>query len=609
MATVSEIDSAIAQAKATAESALNEVKAATENLTDWLEEFEVIRVSYGEVAPQNSNIGVIDPADKPGRLDLSDLDSGIGEYEAPELETIDPLDSANLPAFSASEPTLKTHAEPSAYTPGALPNAPSLSDVKLPAAPDEELPDVPSFEDFVLPDAPELTKVDPPDMQLPTLDATAPEPVIAFNEEEYESELKDAAEAWLTNVIKNGGTGLAAAIEQAIWNRGMTREITAARRNLEAAIDEFAASGFPAPPGAVHARTMAIREDIQNRAEDLSRKIMEEQARLAQTNTHFGVEKGIGFVAMEMEHTRAIMERAFQLAKATADLSLAVFNAKVTAFNGRLDAYRTQAQIYEIHVRAALQDIENYKALLEGKRLEASLRQDEVALYRAQIDGVKALFSLYRDKLEGSLAQIQADRGRIDLFRAQIEGESLKISAKESEYNLYRAKLAGEKDKVAIYQSQVDAYNAQVQGAVAAFEAKKARYDSQLKSNALKLDGYKAAVEFKKALATNDNQRIIARIEEYKANNDTYRAQIAKAEAENRVRVEELRIDTERAKFNMAEFNDRTQLQAQLLLRAAEMKTGGYSQVASTAGAYAAAALSQINAVLSNMHSTEETVE
>jgi hypothetical protein len=608
MATISEIDGAIASARATAEAALNEVRAATANLTAWLDDFTLIPLGFGEVSPQLSDIGVIDAQDKPGALDLSGMDDGP-EFVAPQLTSIDPLDSANIPELRADPPNIQSHVAPSAYTPGSLPNAPSLSDVTLPAAPDETLPEVPSFDTFVLPEPPELTKIEAPTMEMPTFDATAPEPKIAFTEQEYESELKDAAEAWLANVIKNGGTGLAEAVEQAIWNRGMTREIIAARRNLEAAIDEFAASGFPAPPGAVHARTMAIREDIQNRAEDLSRKIMEEQARLAQANTHFGVEQGIGFVAMEMEHTRAIMERAFQLAKATADLSLSVYNAKITAFNGRLDAYRTQAQVYEINVRAALQDIENYKALLEGKRLEASLRQDEVALYRAQVEGVKALFSLYRDKLEGSLAQIQADRGKIDLFRAQLEGETMKISAKEAEYNLYRAKLSGEKDKVAIYQAQVDAYNAQVRGAVAAFEAKKAQYDSALKNNALKIDGYKAEVDFKKALATYNNQRIIARIEEYKANNDTYRAQIAKAEAENRVRVEELRIDTERAKFNMAEFNDRTQLQAQLLLRAAEMKTGGYSQVASTAGAYAAAALSQINAVLSNMHSTEESVE
>jgi len=404
------------------------------------------------------DIGSVDARDKPTKISIEKYIDALGEPPvAPELSSeISAPELADLPELDIDPPSVNEYRTPDPFTPGPEPSAPKVSDIDLPAAPDAELPTAPTFDAFVLPDAPKFDLLPPFDEEAPVLDINAPAPIINFNEVEYVSELKDRAEAWLQNIIVNGGTGLNAAVEQAIWERGMAREVLAARRNIEEAIDAFAESGFPAPPGALHARTEAIRQDLQNRAEDLSRAIMEEQARLAQNNTQFAVQQGIGFVAMEMEHLRNLMERAFQLARATVEIALSVFNARITAFNAQLEQYRAKVQIYEINVRAALQQIETYRTLLEGKRIEASLRQQEVDLYRAQISGVEALFGLYKTRLEGVRTQVEVDRSRVDLFRALIEGQSLKVKMKEAEYGLYRAQLDGEKTKVSLFQSHLN---------------------------------------------------------------------------------------------------------------------------------------------------------
>lgn len=604
MATVTNVNSAHSNATALYQQSSAKVDAILADLLKSVEDIGGVfnrspDIDYARIGPLNvGNLGVVDPSDKPGGLDISAYINALATApQAPTLGTLSAPDIGTLPDLTATSPTIGSFASPAPFTPDDDPDQPIISDITIPAAPDVALPEVPTFDAFVLPDTPEFSFIPAFDESAPVLDVNAPAPVIVFNEEEYTSELKDRAEAWLQNIIVNGGTGLNAAVEQAIWERGMAREVLAARRNIENAIDEFAASGFPAPPGALHARTESIRQDLQNRAEDLSRTIMEEQARLAQNNTQFAVQQGIGFIAMEMEHHRAIMERAFQLARATAEIALAVFNARITAYNAQIEQYRTKVQVFETNVRAALQQLEQYRTLLEGKRIEASLRQQEVDLYRAQISGAEALFGLYRTRLEGVRTQVEVDRGRVDLFRALIEGQSLKVKMKEAEYGLYRAQLDGEKTKVELYQSQVDAYRSRVQAEATKYDMYKSQFDAEVKFEGLKVEEFKAKILAYTSEIEKNKVAISALLDEYRSDNDVYRAQIQKATEESRLAIELQRLEMERGKFNVSELNTRYRLIAELAVQETNARLAGYSTATTASANVASAALSMVNTI------------
>ena len=617
MSTKSEVEELIDTAQNYASSAIQQSTQAVDELIDATDDIGGIfnrspNVDYTPISDIDfSGIGVIDARDKPSALDISKY-IGLPHVAptAPVLSEISSPEVQDVADFTETAPQIVMPASPVAYTPDALPDAPVLdTSVTIPAAPEESLPDAPTFEAFSIPDAPALETITAFEDVAPEFLGDAPAPVLNFSEEKYISTLKDAARSWLETQIANGGTGLATAVEQGIWERGMTREVESARRNIENAVDEFAASGFPAPAGALRARTAAIRNDLQNKSDDLSRKIMEEQAKLAQDNTHFAIGKGIELESLELQHMRAVADRALEFAKATSTVALSTFNAQIAGYNVKVEAYRTKAQVYEINVRAALQQIESYKAVLEGKRIEATLRQSDVDLYRAKIQGVESLFGLYRTKLEGERTKIELGRSRVDVYRAQIDGSIAQIKAKESEYGLYRAQQDGEMNKVRLYTAQLDGYKARIGAEATKYDMHKSKFDADATVQRQKIDSYRAQLDGYVADVNKNRSAIEALLGEYQGKSNLYEAEIRRASEEYRLSIQESMLELERGKHNSAEMNERYRLIAQLVLKEADSRIAGYGKAADSASNLASAALSQVNTIASTSNVLEESEE
>jgi hypothetical protein len=93
----------------------------------------------------------------------------------------------------------------------------------------------------------------------------------------------------LLTIIEDGGTGLGSDVEALIWARMRQRqEIENARQWLEAE-NYFAGRGFDLPPGALSGKLNEISIDIARSNVNTNNDITVEQARLAQTNTHFAL--------------------------------------------------------------------------------------------------------------------------------------------------------------------------------------------------------------------------------------------------------------------------------------------------------------------------------
>lgn len=617
MSTKSEVDELIDDAQGYAAGAIEQSTQAVNELIDATDDIGGIfnrtpDIQYSPIGSIDfSGIGKIDPKDKPSALDLSKY-IGLSNVAptAPVLSEVSAPQVQDIAAFEEVAPQIATPAAPAAYTPDSIPDAPEIdTTVALPDVPDVDLPDAPEFEAFVIPDAPAIDAITAFEDVAPEFFSNAPSPVINFSEQAYVSTLKDAARNWLENQIANGGTGIATAVEQGIWERGMAREVESARRNIENAVDEFAASGFPAPPGALRARKRAIRNDLQNRSDDLSRKIAEDQAKLAQDNTQFAITQGIELESLELQHMRAVADRALEFAKATAAIALDTFNAKISAYNVQVEAYRTKVQVYEVNVRAALQQIETYKAVLEGKRIEATLRQSDIELYKSKIQGVESLFGLYRTQLEGERTKIELGRSRVDVYRAQIDGSIAQIRAKESEYGLYRAQQDGEMNKVRLYTAQLDGYKAKIGAESTKYDMLKSKFDADTTVQRQKIESYRAQLDGYVAEVNKNRSAIEALLGEYQGKSNLYEAEIRRASEEYRLSIQESQLELERGRHNSAELNQRYRSIAELALNESNSRIAGYGKAADSAAALAAAALSQINAVAHTSHHLEESEE
>jgi hypothetical protein len=607
----SSIDSQIALAKAYASDAINTAQNANDTVNELISNIDVnYRLGFAGVnqptAPTLNN-----PEGKPGAWsnELAAInDLVLNNVTAPEVPSLLNVPDIAVQNFldAGTAPTLSFPTRPADFD-GTVPTSPGFTAPVIPTAPEYVLPTAPTLSTVTLPDVPVFSA-------LPTFSGTLPDalaapelPTLNFVEEEYTSSLKTAAEAWLLDVVNNGGTGLASSVEQAIFDRALTREVEAARRNLEVALDEFA-PGFSRPSGALRARTDQLRAELQNRVDDLDRKILEEQARLAQTNTHFAITEGLRHEAVLLQHHNAIADRALNFAKAVVDSAVSIYNLKVVEYQARLDSYKTEAQVFSELIRAAALEIERYKAELEAAKTAVDVDNALVSRYQAQIQAVRLLSDFYNTQLQGAKIEAEIETLALDAYRAELDGYVAQIRVKELEYSAYAAGIKGETAKIDAFRAQVDAARNANEGKRAAIEGDKAVAEGTLQVNREKLDVYRAEVDVYATQIKEHVEVIRGAVASYAAQADAYRANIDLEKARANVEVANAGLSLEAHKFNQAEANNTFRKQGDLLIQQINAALAAASASETSSNTLAAAALSQINTISQITDSTSTTL-
>lgn len=587
------------------------IDGAVDTLNDLVSNIDTnYRLSYATVSSP-SEIVPETPSDKPGAWEssLSGLSSFLQDTSVPSPVALSDISGISTPSFddAPTAPSLSFPSAPSDFS-GSTPDVPTITAPVIPAAPDYTMPTAPSLSTISIPDAPDF-------MDLPTFSGTAPAdiddpalPALVFDEDEYSSTLMTAAEAWLLDIVQNGGTGLAADVEQAMIDRALFRETEAFRENIENAADEFAASAFSRPPGALRAQIDKIRADLQNRTEDLSRKILEDQANLAQTNTHFALTESLRHEATLLQHFNAVQDRALRYAIAVVDVAKEVYNLKVAVYTARWDGYKAEANVFGELLRATVVEIDRYKALVDAELAKVEVDKAQVGLYQSQVSAIQMLADFYRTSLEG--AKIQADIEALTLktFEAEVQAFEAEISAKQLEYDAYKATIAGESEKVDAYRVQVDAFRASIDGARAKVDAERAVSDSQIAVDRLKLEEFGANADLYRAQVSSNAEVIRAAVAAYASENDVYRSEIERARTQNEVNKFNTELALKAAEWNQGQLNDTYRLQGTLLQKQIEAAIAGSSQAVSSLSNMGAAVASQINTI-QQIASTEDVTE
>lgn len=294
----------------------------------------------------------------------------------------------------------------------------------------------------------ELIGVTLPSIDIP-VDNTG-ELVVAFNYDEapYASELLDAVKASLLDYVQNGGTGLGADVEAAIWARAQARQEIVNERVYNEALTYFSARGFTIPPGALGGRlTEALAEQTRALAQ-LNYEIMIEQAKLAQDMTKHTLMVSVQLEGVEKEFASGVANRALDKAKTACDVIIRAYSAKVAAYAARCEAVRTTAQVEEIkaniQIAANANVVEIYRAEIDGYKarvaMELGIVESVAKVYVYKVAGYKAQADVAVAILEG---QIKVFEGRVTQATNQTT-----LSLKEAELvlNSYIGALALQKE-------------------------------------------------------------------------------------------------------------------------------------------------------------------
>ena len=298
------------------------------------------------------------------------------------LDALQQQANVELVQGSISFPTPQSYSVPDVYAPISVASRPTLTGLNL-AAP---------------PDAPAVSFSSVSPIALPADDLLTPTAAFAFYEALYESSLLDPLKAKLLNDLVNGGYGIDTNDEIALFNRARDREVEAALTRIEEAGSAMARRGFPLPPGELSVHVDRAWQDMQNKVSGAARDITLQRSKLFVENRQFTIQEVRQLETVLIGFHNSVQERALNVARATAEFGIAIYNTLLARFKLRLDAAKISS---EVNIAQANVDVAQAQAKFEIFRsqvlaYEANLRRTldparlQVDLYRADIESARA---------------------------------------------------------------------------------------------------------------------------------------------------------------------------------------------------------------------------
>ena len=444
-----------------------------------------------------------------------------------DFQDISQIDTGGLPEFNEPSPTLELPTKPSqvASFNSVAPNINTNFD--FPEPPDQllnPLIETPTLSSYTVPEKPQvmlpaftavapLMDVDTPDNLESTLSAAyngaAPSFISALDgyvdamlqkhNPQYHTQMA-AIESQLTKYFA-GGTGLQESVENAIYERARSKNSAEAARVRDAAWEDAAARGFTLPDGALMSSIQTARQAAANNNAAAAREIVVMQAEYEQKNLQFAVSTSIGLRTALLNATLSyhqnlitINGQALDYAKTTLNAVIETYNTAVKAFVAKLDAYKAEAQVFEVKLRGSMAAIELYKAEIDALQALVTVDRAKVDIYRARIDALSSLANVYRAQIEAVQGRAGLEKLRLDLFQSEVQSYSAVVQAKNAEWQGYVAAVNGQDAKVKIYSAQIDGYRGKIDGYRAKIGAQSEAVRATAMTNQARADQYKAVL-------------------------------------------------------------------------------------------------------------------
>lgn len=463
----------------------------------------------------NIDFHTADPQATFVRPQRPDLDDGALAFRDPNVPigpapvfAPTPLTSRAAPLVDASAPELAFGPRPD--TPNIpLPAAPVPADeLVMPVMDGYVLPAVPTLQSLALPEAPAITLLEV-NLERPTLVDPPFNQTWSFNPEPYTRVLVDQLVDTLRPMI-TGSAALPAAIEQALYERGLGRITRETQAQVDQAYSEFAARGFTEPTGMLNARIIALRQQGQTAAAEASRDVMVRHFELMYEQQRFAITQGAALegvlINLHVEEQRFLLEAAkFQM-----DAALAVVNYRVQVFNAQMQAYATEAQVARDRIQAELAKVEIYRAQLEGVRVLGELNTQQTQLYEAQLRGVQALVDIYKTKVDAVRVRADVDMQAIEKYKAELQAYNERWNAYVAEWRGYSSSVEGESKRVDIFRSLVDMQAKRVDAWATStnVDIERARLEQQ--SFGVQMQGWEAQITRLRAALAAEQARLSA---------------------------------------------------------------------------------------------------
>lgn len=395
-------------------------------------------------------------------------------------------------------PTFREPPEPKVFTPSvlefgaepSLTNVAAMPGLSFPVAPTKdygEAPtpvpdftvavpnDLPSITVPTMPDKPTLSYPDRPTLYVtnfgsftevaPTYDPTsAVAPLFTGNIDQYVestdtsiSQMLLSHRQMLSDRIANGGTGLPAHIETAIWNRERDRESALLRSAEEDALRQDAALGFHTPTGTAQAKLYRVQADYGDKMIAFGRDIAIKQAQLEIDNIQKALEQLIPIEQELVKYDTAARQRALEAVKFNNDAAVQIYDITSKAFLAAQESRKIGVDILKAEIQAYEAKAGVFKTLVEAEKSKVEVNKELIAQYSAELSINNLLLEAYKAEIDAAVSA-----GRLEELKMKIF--ELQISAFKAQTDAHTALLQGKTAEAQVFSERVRAYQAEMQG-------------------------------------------------------------------------------------------------------------------------------------------------
>lgn len=568
---------------------------AVEDVGEYLVDLSALNLTPVEVkVPFNVPFNLGDPFSPPPSPDLPDMeprqvrgvgDISIGEINIPTFDS-PPEFEGKLPSIELPDPVAPITVQP----PG---DVPVVSDQTLPPEPVLDTAEVPTLLAIELPTAPTIVSYSFTDEQ-PLNDIVVPGNTFSFTEEEYESSLLNDLIDRVT-VMLAGGTGLPDNIWNAIWNRASGNEERTAAKAVDEVNKEWASRGFSLPTGAQAHQVMRVRQQNQDAINQFNRELAIKQAEMEVENLRFAVQQSATLEATLINQHMQIQQRSFEAARYAFQVTVDIFNSKISLYNASIQAWATSADVFRTKIQAEQLKLEQYKTELEGQQLIGTINQQAITLYNSQLEGLRTAIDLYNSQLKAVQTKIEIDKANVDIYRAQIDAYAAQIQAKNTEYQGYAEAIKGELAKAQLYDAEVKAYASRIQAYGAETDAYVSQSEIKIKNEQLKVSKYASQLERYKGDVQAESARIDSLARIYASEATMYNAELSAEAAKVASNDRQFQLALQEATTEAELYLKQADLNIQQLLRIYALESDNLKTISNIQSNLAASAMSAVS--------------
>lgn len=519
--------------------------------------------------------------------------------DADAFREISEITLDDLPTFDATKPTLSLPDKPSALDTFTLTPPPINTNFRLPDDPNTRSVTAPTIADRTQPEKPSITLptfsgVIPSLADIPAgLDPNTVEAATRRVSNEYMadaiSNITPRAAAYVEEIAPGitavlgtsdaqlatylrGGTGLAPAVENAIYERSRSKVDAESERVRSTILNDMANRGFTLPNGALASAITAARQAAADNNAKAASEITVMQAEMEQKNLQFAVTTLAGMRATLLNATQAYMQslvalnaQSLDAAKSVLSTILAAYDSQAKLYGLQLEVFRAHAALYETEAKAATLALEIYRGELAA--FDSSLNHDKtrVELYRSQIEAAGQEIGLYKEKVNAVVSKANLEKLKIDLVSMQAQLYATTVQAKEAEWRGYTAAVQGEEAKARIFATEVEGFKARVDVLRTDVSAQAERVKAEAAANAAISDRINAKLAIFNALMQSATTKVsteteikklklAADVEQLKAalGIDTLKLDVMKAETSLATERERLGVEAGKANVDAA---------------------------------------------------------